>query len=149
MISVWRAKLNRQKLIAPKGRVSLQMWKTLSRGLDEIELIYKNASGMLDLRHEERYRDDDLYDEIVTWRAALRSSSMLEKSGAEHMIKNIHGESLTMELDDFTIKTLLKMETYWQLAADGHKLQHINKQYSKLPILCNEDDEIQEEWETD
>ena len=90
---------------ALKGKVSQQMWKTLSRGLDEVEMVHNTTKDMLNLDNNNRYRDEDLYDEITTWRSVLRLSGMLEKNLAENAIKNICDDLISMELDDFTLNT--------------------------------------------
>ena len=130
-------KIKAHKLIAPKGKISQQMWKTLSRGLDEVEMIHNTAKDMLNLDNNNRYRDEDLYDEITTWRSVLRLSGMLEKNHAENAIKNIYDDLLSMELDDFTLNTQEKMDKYWQLAQDGHALKNINSHISKITITCD------------
>ena len=49
-------KIKAHKLIAPKGKISQQMWKTLSRGLDEVEMVHNTAKDMLNLDNNNRYR---------------------------------------------------------------------------------------------
>ena len=123
-------KIKRHKLIAPKGRISNDTWFTISRGLDAIEKVYENGAKLLEIEEEDQYRDTDLYNEIVSWRAVLRSSCMLYGKAEENVTKNIYGEPLHTELDDITFKTEEKMEHYWSLAGAGTPLQNIR--YQKL-----------------
>ena len=69
-------KTKRHKMIAPKGKVSNTTWRTISRGLDEIEKIQENAESMLCIDTNDRYKDTNVYNEIVAWRAVLRSSRL-------------------------------------------------------------------------
>ena len=34
-------------MVAPKGQISADMWRTIFRGIDETELIFKKAEGCL------------------------------------------------------------------------------------------------------
>ena len=58
-------------MVAPKGPISNETWKRISRGLDKIEGICKQASTNLGMCDGENYKEIDLYNEIVTWRAVL------------------------------------------------------------------------------
>ena len=100
-------------MVAPKGVVSNEMWKKVSRSVDKIDKIYKNTAGKLNLLDEDRYRNTDIYDEVVSWRAVLRSSEMLILSEDHENVKNIYGETLSDDLDDFTFKLEDKMHSYW------------------------------------
>ena len=40
-------KIKRHKMVAPKGQISADMWRTIFRGIDETELIFKKAEGCL------------------------------------------------------------------------------------------------------
>ena len=62
------------KLVAPKGPISNDTWKSISRGHEDLEAIYANASTILNMETEENFKETDLYDEIITLRAVLRSS---------------------------------------------------------------------------
>ena len=106
------SKIKKHKMIAPKGPVSNETWMRISRGLDKIDSIYKSAAAKLDLFHEDRYRQPDIYDEIVSWRAVLRSSGMLSNFEEEGFVKNIYGEPISLYLDGFTENLEEKMETY-------------------------------------
>ena len=118
-------KIKRHKMIAPKGITSNETWRTISRGLDEIEKVQVNTNKMLEDYEDEHYKDTDLYNEIVTWRALLRSSEMLNSKEEAGVIRNIFGEPLSFDLDNLTLKTEEKMEEYWSKAATGTPLQNI------------------------
>ena len=135
-------KIKRLKLIAPKGRITNGMWRMLCRGLDDIEEVYNNASESLSLGDGETYKDTDLYNEIVSWRSVLRLSEMLSGTEQENVIKNIFGEPLNSDLDDFTYHVEQKMEKYWEFAYNGVPLQSI--QYTKINILQEALDESDE-----
>ena len=131
-------KIKRHKMIAPKGRITNATWRYLSRGLDELEKVYENAAQILKIDDGESYRDIDLYDEIVSWRAVLRSSGMLECREEEGVVKNIYGEIISMELDDLTIKLDNKMKHYWEKAKEGTPLQNIRTAF--IPIVADNEE---------
>ena len=106
-------KIKKHKMVAPKGPVSNETWKKISRGLDEIEKICNKLVNNLRLATEEYYKEPNMYNEIVAWRALLRESMTLQKSEGEDAILNLYGEPLSMSLEDFTAATVEKMENYW------------------------------------
>ena len=118
-------KIKRHKMVAPKGIINNNIWRTISRGLDKIEKIQHHGEQMVGAGNSNRYTDTELYHEIVTWRAVLRSSGMLQKDEEEGIIKNIYGELLSPDSDDFTCKLESKMQEYWDIVALGTPLQHI------------------------
>ena len=87
-------KIKKHKLIAPKGRVSDEMWLRISRGLDTIEEISDHTSQMLKFEENILYRNVDIYDEVVKWRAILRSSNILSARKEEGVIKNIYAGAI-------------------------------------------------------
>ena len=118
-------KIRRHKMVAPKGIVTNSTWRTISRGLDKIEKVQENAETILGINKSTRYTDTELYNEIVSWRAVLRSSGMLQGSEEEGVLKNIFNEPLPFELDDLTSNLIDKMKEYWSAAASGTPLQSI------------------------
>ena len=64
-------KIKRHKMVAPKGIVSNEMWKCISRGFDKIEGICKQADFILKIQEDDIYKEIDIYDEITTWRALV------------------------------------------------------------------------------
>ena len=59
-------KIKRHKMVAPKGQISVDTWRTISLGTNEIELIHKKAEECLNVDAEDVYRDTDLYHKIVS-----------------------------------------------------------------------------------
>ena len=131
-------KIKRLKMIAPKGRISNSTWQTLCRGIDKIERVYENAAEILQIDDGEKHQEIDLYDEIVSWRAVLRSSHMLECRLEEGIVKNIYGEVISMEVDDLAIQLENKMDRYWQKAREGIPLSNITT--SVIPIFPDNED---------
>ena len=83
-------KIKRHKFVAPKGRVSNETWRQVSRGLDKIEVIYTNGMKMLSLDTNDNYRNIDLYEEIISWRAILRGSEMISNDeDSDEVAKNV------------------------------------------------------------
>lgn len=56
---VLEEKLKRHEMIAPKGSISKDTWKRISRSIDDIESIYVSVSKKLGLESDETYRDTD------------------------------------------------------------------------------------------
>ena len=90
-------------MIAPKGLILRDMWKRISRSIDDNESIYVSNSKKLGLGSDETYRNIDLYCEIVKWIAVLRSSQLLENPN-EDSIKNIYNEPSSDDMDNLTEK---------------------------------------------
>ena len=113
------AKIKKHKMVAPKGVISNDMWKRISRGIDKIDKIYKNTAEKLNLLEEDRYRQVDIYNEIVTWRAVLRCSGMLSDSCDIGVAQNIFGEPLSADINDLTHGLMEKMFSYWNHVGKG------------------------------
>ena len=50
-------KIKRHKLIAPKGKISNDTWRTISRGLDTVEKVQKHATELLEMKDDDSYRE--------------------------------------------------------------------------------------------
>ena len=137
-------KIKRLKMLSPKGTISNSMWKSLCRGLDQIGQVYENAAKILVIDDSEKHREIDLYDEIVSWRAVLRSSEMLQCRVEEGVVKNIYGEVLSNELDDLTLLLENKINLYWQQAKDGVPLENIKTEVISI-LADNEEYNISDE----
>ena len=72
--------------------------ESISRGLDKIDTICNNATLLLDFLEDDFYKDVDIYDEIITWRALLCSSEMLNIHTSKGIVKNIFGELLSEDM---------------------------------------------------
>ena len=63
---VLEGKTKRLKMIAPKGVVSNEMWKCISRGFNKIEGICIQADFVLNIQENDIYKEINIYDEITT-----------------------------------------------------------------------------------
>ena len=97
------------------------MWRTLSRGLDDIEKVQENAAKMLNITEKDCYRDT----EIISWRAILKLSGMFQGREQEDIIKNIYGKPLSSDLGDFTATTENKMDEYWAFVSRNNNFLNI------------------------
>ena len=77
-------------MVAPKGPISADTWRTISRGIDEIEETCEKLEENLHVSKDDTYREIDLYDEIAAWRALLRSSKMLDAHGSKGVVMSIY-----------------------------------------------------------
>ena len=88
-------KIKRHKMVAPKGDVTEDTWCKISRGIDGIEAICDGVSAKLKADQKESYRLHKNYQEIVHWRAVLRSSGIVCNFQEMGVVKNIYGETLS------------------------------------------------------
>ena len=112
-------KIKRHKMVAPKGIVSNEMWKCISRGFDKIEGICKQADFILNIQEDDIYKEIDIYDEITTWRALIRSSEMLGVHKAVGVVTNIYGEPLSEDMFNLTENSNEKMKLFRDLKIQG------------------------------
>ena len=136
-------KIKRLKMVAPKVRISNELWRRIARGLDDIGEICERTNRNLDISEQDEYRDVDLYDEIVSWRAVIRCSEMLSHHHKDDAILNIYKEPLSEDVDGFTLNVLDKMQIYADMQAEG---QEVNKNsYDYLKVIQEWSDEDSEE----
>ena len=64
------------------------------------DIATRVTTEKLNLLEEDRYRQVDIYNEIVTWRAVLRFSGMLSDSCDIGVSQNILGEPLSADIND-------------------------------------------------
>ena len=105
----------KHKMVVPKGPISDDMWRTISRGIDEIEEICEKAEENLHVSKDDTYQETDLYDEITAWRALLRSSKMLDTNGPKGVMMNIYGEVLCDDIIGLTENAIELMERFVKL----------------------------------
>ena len=117
---VLEGKIKRHKMVAPNGIVSNEMWKCISRGFDKIEGICKQADFILSIKEDDIYKEIDIYDEITTWRALLRSSEMLGVHKAVGVVANIYSEPLSEDMFNLTENSNEKMKLFWNLKLQGN-----------------------------
>ena len=89
-------------MIAPKGPISADTWRTISRGIDEIEETCEKLEENLHVSKDDTYREIDLYDEIAAWKALLRSSKMLDAHGSKGVVMSIYEEVLCNDMISLT-----------------------------------------------
>ena len=116
---VLEGKVKRQKLLAPKGSIKAETWRTLSRALDTFDEVYSNVSSKLKLRDPDMQQSVNLQNEIITWRAVLRSSKYLSSPNYSSVPKNIYGEFLSDDLNDFVDNVVNKRKKVWDTIEKG------------------------------
>ena len=67
-------------MVAPKGPVSNETWKKISWVFNKIKKICNKLGNNLRLATEESYKEPNMYNEVVAWRALLRQSMALQKN---------------------------------------------------------------------
>ena len=112
-------KIKRHKMVAPKGFVSNQTWKRVSRSIDKIEAICTNTNANLNVTDEDSYREVNIYNEIVNWRALLRVSELCKNRLPDGIVKNIYGEPLNQELQHLTEVLNEKKDLFYQMVLEG------------------------------
>ena len=125
-----KGKIKRQKMVPPKGQISVDTWRTILQGIDEVELICKMAEECLNVDAKDVYRDTDLYHKIVSWRALLCSSKMLDTYQLKGEVRNIYQETLSDDLVGLTENTAEIIYEFFEL-----KLQQKNKSKSSTYSL--------------
>ena len=74
-------KIKRHKMVAPKGIVTNETWKRISRSIDKIEDVCVNTNINLNVPDDDVYRETNIYNEIATWRAVIHlSDSAVQRS---------------------------------------------------------------------
>ena len=101
---ILEGKVQRQKLIAPKGAIKGETWLTLARCLDNFEDIYLSVSSKLNLHDSEAPKSLDLIDEMNKWCAILRSSEYLVTEYYNPISKNIYNDILFDDMENFPDK---------------------------------------------
>ena len=107
---VLERKVKRQKLLAPKGSMKAETWRTLSRALENFDEVHVSSKFKL--------RDPDMQNEIITWRAVVRSSKYLSSPNYSSVPKNIYGEFLYDNLNDF-VDVVSKHKKVWDTIEKG------------------------------
>ena len=64
---ILEGKIKKHKMVAPKGNISADTWRTISRGINEIDEICEKAEENFHVLKDDTYRDIDFYDEIAAW----------------------------------------------------------------------------------
>ena len=66
------------------------------------------------------YKEIDIYDEITTWQALLRSWEMLGVHKAVGVVTNIYSETLFKDVFNLTENLNDKMKLFWNLNLQGN-----------------------------
>lgn len=106
-------------MVAPKGDVTEDTWCKISRGIDGIEAICDGVSEKLKADQKESYRLHENYQEIVHWRAVLRSSGIVCNFQEMGVVKNIYGETLSENMYSLYGNVTEKMESFWKQVEEG------------------------------
>ena len=126
---ILEGKVKRQKLIAPKGPIKSHTWQTLSRALDVFDKVYDSVSLKLNLPDGEGYHNSYFANEVLTWRAVLRSSNYFSRDNFGQLPKNIYDEQLSADLVDFSQKVKRRRLTCWEMVEKGEFIHEIKCQY--------------------
>ena len=126
-------KVQRQKLVAPKGIVERSVWQRISRSIDKLDEIYSNASKYLSLTSDTQPRVVLLGDEILEWRAVLRHSEYLDVERTD-VAYSMTGDILSNDMINLPSKLRQKRLGYWQMATNT-PLENIS--YQNLNVLNN------------
>ena len=81
-------KVKRQKMLAPKGVVKKETWKCVSRSVDDVNVVCKNAFQFLQISDNTRSRSILLSPEIKEWTAILRDSEYLFQENGNSIVYN-------------------------------------------------------------
>lgn len=145
---VLEGKVQRQKLIAPKGIVNCKTWQTLARCLDEFEDIYASASSKLNIGSKDAPKVINLADEIIKWRAILRMSDYLVKPSYS-LPRSIYDEVLSNDMINFSAKVKKKRKECWELLERGESIVTVKYPYMVVVPGCEVDDLLYREGNSD
>ena len=136
---VLEGKVQRQKLVTPKGVVSCQQWQKIARCLDEFEDIYAAASLKLNIGGDS-LKCIDLADEIVKWRAILRMSEYLSEDNFHTVPRSIYDDLLSNDTVNFSEKVRNKREECWSLLEKGSDIVTVNYPLMQVGLGSEIDD---------
>ena len=102
------------KQMCPKGSVSSDMWRQISRSVDKVHKLVSRGSALLNYSEQHVSGFTDVGKEIVDWRGFLRNSEYLQASSIN--LVNIFGEPLNPSLVDIIEMMKLKRKEYFAAA---------------------------------
>ena len=76
-------------MFSHKGVVEKETWQHISRSVDDIDAVCKNASQFLQISDNPRSRNILLSPEIKEWTAVLRDSEYLFQDNGNSIVYNI------------------------------------------------------------
>ena len=130
------SKVQRQKLLAPKGPTTSTKWQTINRALDEFDEVYGALSNILSMGDENGQHNFDFSDEIFMWRAVLRSSKMLSEENKFHIPRNIYGTFLSSDLLDLPTQLHKLRKEFFRQVENGTKIENVK--YSPIKVTDRE-----------
>ena len=119
-------------MVAPRGSISNNVWRYISRSTDQIEGICEHTNDILGVSQEESYQNIDLHNEIVSFCAILRQVNLFSDKQSCDVIKNLYGEILLPDLDGLSEKLLDKMDMVFIIVEEGKEIQKIIYNYFKI-----------------
>ena len=141
---ILEGKIKRQKMLATKGSDDQQMWRRVSRCLDDIINITNNVNASLNIHDTDGIRKTDLSKEITAWRLHIRESEYLKLYQGDESVYSITGKELSQSMIELPTQLKHCMNTYWQMIEGGEapKLNPICviKYMDDLIYFENEDD---------
>ena len=99
------------------------MWRTISRGTDEIEEICNKTEENLHVSKNDTYRKIDLYEETATWSALQGPPKMFDAHDPKEVSSNIV-EVIRTVLNFFFI--------FYFIRFDKHKKAQVRLQRTKV-----------------
>ena len=129
--------IKRIKSLAPKGRISEDIWKKLIRCSTDVSACIDHGRKLLGLNSNDVSRKTSIKHEIAKYRACLRHNGLLSTSSQD--VINTNGEKLNESLVTFTTCLKEKPKLYWKNVVDGKALQSIR--YENLTIINDEEDD--------
>ena len=129
--------IKRIKSLAPKGRISEDIWKKLIRCSTDVSACIDHGKKLLGLNSKDVSRKTSIEHEIAKYRACLRYNELLTQNSQD--VVNTKREKLNESLITFTTCLKDKRKLYWKNVLDGVPLQSIR--YENLNIMNTDDDD--------
>ena len=126
-------KVKNQKSITPKGIVSAKVWQRISRSVDKVENLDKEAKWFLNLNREITSRNMLLENETIEWRALLCLSNYITDNELNRLT-NIYGEPLHEDIRNLSGNAKKKVMQYFS-AAINVNLENIT--YDNLQVTSS------------
>ena len=132
-------RVKRMKMIAPKGKMSTEMWQRVARNVDSVDAIVKNGMSLLGIREDDQYdiRFTPIEKEVILWRAHLRYRNYLYTNS--NSVVDIHGDELNSKLVYF-LDNLNELHKLYFEKALTQNIENI-----RYPIIKVSSNDIMEE----
>ena len=99
--------------------------------MDEFDQIYESVSKVLNLPDSDQDKFIDLNNEILVWRAVIRSTGYFSSNNYSNLPKNIHNEVLSEDMLNFSDNIKRKRELFWKAVEEGSPIENV-----KCDHLC-------------